>query len=140
MYKRVFLSTAIATSIIFTGCTPLKRAQTGMARAIAGSDVREVNGHEVYCSEGKVCSEIDVLSISAEDRDGGRVRVVLKNRTGNTALVKIGIEIRDRKTGEILAKSRPENVAIPPTEEKVYDMPGINKEHALLRVLMNAAI
>ncbi len=119
-------------------CTPLKRAQTGLARGIAGSEVIKVDGHEVYCSEGKVCSEVDVLSIAVEDRDGGQVRVKLKNRTGNTALVQIRLEIRSAD-GEVFTETRPENVAIPGTQEKSYEMRGIFKKGASVRVIMNTA-
>jgi hypothetical protein len=135
--KRVYLATFVM--VLLSACTPLKRAQTGMARAIAGSDTINVGGHEVYCSEGKVCAEVDVLAIVAEDRDGGRVKVSLKNRTGNTALVQIHLQIKNPATGEILTETRPENVAIPGTQEKTYDMPGVNRKGAVVRVLMNVA-
>lgn len=124
--------------LILGACTPLKRAQTGLARGITGNEVIRVDGHEVYCSEGKVCSEIDVLGIAVEDRDGGKVRVTLKNRTGNTALVQVRLEIRSTQ-GEVLSETRPENVAIPATQEKAYEMRGIFKQGARLRVIMNTA-
>lgn len=124
--------------LLSCSCTPLKRAQTGLARAIAGSTKLHVNGHEVYCSEGKVCSEIDVLSINAEDKDKGRVKVLLKNRTGNTALIQIRLQLI-ADNGEIVSETRAENVAIKPTEEKLYDMPGFNKKGAKIVVLLNVA-
>lgn len=119
-------------------CTPLKRAQTGLARGIAGSSTIKVDGHEVYCSEGKVCAEVDVLAIGVEDRDGGRVRVTLKNRTGNTALVQIRLQIMNAKH-EVLSETRAENVALPPTQEKIYEMPGVYRKGATVRVLLNTA-
>lgn len=140
MKKLIVLAMAsIAAFLLVSGCTPLKRAQTGLARGIAGSDVIKVGQHEVYCSEGKVCSEIDVLAIAAEDRDYGKVRVTLKNRTGNTALVQIRIEIKNPTTGEVLYETRPEQVAIPGTQEKNYEMPGISRKGASVRVLLNVA-
>jgi hypothetical protein len=128
----------VITALLFS-CTPLKRAQTGMARAIAGSETIKVGGHEVYCSEGKVCAEIDVIAIGVEDRDGGKVKVTLKNRTGNTALVQIRLQIFNPNSGEVLSETRSENVAIPPTQEKIYEMPGVYKKGSLVRVLLNTA-
>ena len=68
--------------VVFNVLSPLKRAQTGLARGIAGSDTIQVHGHEVYCSEGKVCAEVEVLAIGVEDRDGGKVKVTLKKPHG----------------------------------------------------------
>lgn len=134
MKKLLALSFILAAS----SCTPLKRAQTGIARGIGGSDTIKVDGHEVYCSQGRVCSEVDVVGIAVEDRDGGKVRVTLKNRTGNTALVAIRLEIKSAN-GEVLTETRPEQVALPATQEKTYEMPGVFKKGALVRVLLNAA-
>lgn len=132
---RLFLLTAL---LLAASCTPLKRAQTGIARGIGGSEVIMVDGHEVYCSQGRVCAEVDVLSISVEDRDGGKVRVVLKNRTGNNALLAIRLEIKSA-SGEVLTETRPEQVALPATQEKTYEMPGVYKKGATVRVLLNTA-
>jgi hypothetical protein len=139
MHKILLLVSVTLAAFYITSCTPLKRAQTGLARGIAGSSLTTVGGHEVYCSEGKVCAEIDVLAISVEDRDGGRVRVTLKNRTGNTALVQIRLQIKNKDTGEIITETRSENVALPATQEKVYEMPGVNRQGSVVRVLLNAA-
>lgn len=133
--KKILLASIL---ILAASCTPLKRAQTGIARSIGGSEVIRVGGHEVYCSQGRVCAEVEVLSISAEDRDGGKVRVVLKNRTGNTALVAIHLQIQSA-SGEVLTETRPEQVALPATQEKAYEMPGVYKQGATVRVLLNTA-
>ncbi|HXW59919.1 MAG TPA: hypothetical protein VEK06_00115 [Myxococcota bacterium] len=123
--------------LAFSSCTPMKRAQTGLARSIAGQERIKVDGYEVYCSEGKVCSEIDVLSISMENRDKGKVRVTFKNRTGNTALFQVRLEIRD--PAGAVTETRPENIAIPPTQELSWEMPGVAKQGGTVRVLMNTA-
>ncbi|HXW53473.1 MAG TPA: hypothetical protein VEL47_05140 [Myxococcota bacterium] len=136
--KNIIFVTAIG-ALLFASCTPLKRAKTGVTRAIAGSETTNVGGHEVYCSEGEVCAEIDVLAVSVEDRDGGRVRVTLKNRTDNTALIQIRLQIKNPTTGEVFSETRPENVAIPATQEKIYEMPGVFKKGAVVRVLLNTA-
>src|SRR5689334_8866439 len=127
---------------ILNGCTPMKRAQTGIVRGIAGQETIKVDGNEVYCSQGKVCSEIDVLAISMEQRDGGKVRVTFKNRTDNTALFQVRLEVRGPGApggpgGEILRETRPENVVIPATQEKTYEMPGIAVKGGTVRVIMN---
>lgn len=124
--------------LAFSGCTGMKRAQTGLARSIAGQETIRVDGFEVYCSEGKVCSEVDVLSISMQDRDKGKVRVVFKNRTGNTALFQVRLEIRNA-AGEVVHETRADNVAVPPTQEKPYEMNGIAVKGGTVRVLMNTA-
>ncbi len=124
--------------LFLISCTPMKRAQTSLARSITGSDAIKVGGHEVYCSEGKVCAEVEVLSIWVEDRDGGKVRVVLKNRTGNTALVQVRMEVR-AANGEVLTETRPENVPLPATQEKSYEMNGVARKGASVRVILNTA-
>jgi hypothetical protein len=128
----------ISFLLILSSCTPMKRAQTGLARGIAGSSDTRVGGHEVYCSQGEVCSEVEVVAIAMEERDGGKVRVTLKNRTGNTALVQIRLEIKSAQ-GELLTESRPENFVLPPTQEKTYEMPGIARRGAFVRVILNTA-
>jgi len=122
----------------FISCTPMKRMQTGISRGLIGSEKISIDGHEVYCSEGPVCSEVEVLAISVENRDGGRVRVTFKNRTDNQALVQVRLQIISAD-GEVLAETRAENFPIPPTQEKVYEMPGVYKKDAKVRVMINTA-
>ncbi len=128
----------ILASLFFTSCTPMKQAQTSIARGIGGSKVIEVNGHEVYCSQGRVCAEVDVLSIDADNSDYGKVRVTFKNRTGDSVLVKIKLEIRNENNG-MLDETRPENFPIPPTQEATYEYSGISRKNSKVRVLLNAA-
>jgi len=128
----------ISFLLILGSCTPMKRAQTGIARGIAGSTETKVGGNEVYCSQGEVCSEVDVVAISMEERDGGKVRVTLKNRTGDTALIQIRLEIKSAQ-GEVLTETRPENFVLPPTQEKTYEMPGVARRGAFVRVILNTA-
>jgi len=124
--------------LILSACTTMKRVQTSMSHAVAGSERIEVGGHEVYCSEGKVCSEIDVIAIAVEDRDGGKVRVTLRNRTPNTALIQIRLATKSPQ-GEVLTETRPENFVLPPTQEKSYEMPGVARKGATIRVLLTTA-
>lgn len=134
MKKILFLGALLALSF---SCTPMNRAQTGLARTIAGQETIKVDGYEVYCSEGKVCSEIDVLAISMQDRDQGKVLVTFKNRTGNTALFQVRLQVRDA-SGEMI-ETRPQNVVIPPTQEKTIERNGIAKKGGTVRVLLNTA-
>jgi hypothetical protein len=136
--KKILALLALALALGISSCTGLKRGQTAVSRAIVGEVSKTVDGHEIYCSQGPVCSEVDVLKISAEPRAGGKVRVTLKNRTGNTALLQIRLEIRSA-AGELLTETRPENVAIPPTQEKTYEMPGVYQPNAVVRVILNTA-
>lgn len=122
----------------FAGCTPMKRAQTGIVRGIAGQETIKVDGYEVYCSEGKVCSEIDVLTISMEQRNNGKVRVTFKNRTDNTALFQVRLEVRD-PAGNLWQETRADNVALPPTQERTWEMPGVASKGGTVRVLLNTA-
>jgi hypothetical protein len=128
----------VISFLCLSSCTPMKRAQTGIARSIAGSTEIKIDGNEVYCSQGEVCSEVDVVAIAMEDRNGGKVRVTLKNRTGNTALIQIRLEVKSPQ-GEVLVETRPENFVLPPTQEKTYEMPGIARQGAKLRVILNTA-
>lgn len=109
-----------------------------MARTIVGEKSYEINGHEVYCSLGLICSEIDVLAINKEDRDGGKVMITFKNRTGNNAIFQVRLEILNAQN-EILSHTRPENVAIGATQEKIYEMPGLYKKNGKIRVILSKA-
>lgn len=128
----------VLLALAFSGCTPMKRAQTSIARGVGGNEVIKVGQHEVYCSQGRVCSEVDVLAIAMEKRDGGKVMVTLKNRTGDTVLVQIRLQIRNQE-GQILFDGVPDNFAIPATQEKNYEMPGVAKLGGSVRVLLNTA-
>lgn len=137
MKKIVFLMLIVAFNF---SCTPLKRAQTNFARSVAGSDVIKIGNHEAYCSQGQVCSEVDVLAISFDkehDDVVDTVKVVLKNRTDRNALVRIRLQITESDGRQV--ETRPELFSIPPTEEKTYKMPGVYKKGAKVRVLLNAA-
>jgi hypothetical protein len=140
MKRKLYINLAliITSNFITSSCTPMKRAETAIARGVGGSVLSRVDGNEVYCSQGRVCSEVEVMAIWVEDRDNGKVRVVLKNRTGNTALVQIRLEIISA-SGEVLTESRPENFPIPATQEKSYEMPGIARKGATVRVQLNTA-
>lgn len=116
----------------------MKRAQTSIARGIGGSKVIQIDGHEVYCSQGRVCSEIDVLSISSEKKNYGAVKIKFKNRTGDAVLVKIKIEVLDNN-GNLLDETRPEHHPIPPIQESTYEVKGLSRLNSHMRILLNAA-
>lgn len=134
--KRLMIIGACLMPFIFDGCTGLKRSQTAVSRGIVGRVDKEVSGHRVYCGQGQVCSEVDVIGISAQDN--GMVKVTLENRTGNTALVQVSLEILDA-AGNILTSTRPENVSIPKYQKTVYSMPGVYQKGSVVRVMVNEA-
>ena len=94
--------------------------------------------HEIYCSQGRVCAEIDVLKIDVEDKDGGKVKITLKNRTGDTSLIQIHLQVIGAD-GDILTETKPENFTLPPTQEKIYQMPGVARKNSHVRVFLNLA-
>jgi hypothetical protein len=136
---KYFLLIAVAIVVGLSSCTSLKKAELGVARTIAGSETIEIDGHEVYCSEGRVCAEVAVLSIEPVNVDGGMVRVTLQNRRRETSLIQIKLQIKDRKTGDLLDETRPENLPLPPTQEKIYERTRIYRKDAKVRVLLNPA-
>jgi hypothetical protein len=123
---------------ILEGCTGIKRMQTSISNAISGSEVIKVGNHEVYCSQGKVCSEVDVLSIEMDDENGGDVHITFKNRTHHTALFQARIEVRDTQ-GRLLDETRPENVVLPPTQERPLTLLGLARKDASVKLFLNAA-
>ena len=53
--------------------------------------------------------------------------------------MQVRLQIKNPATGEVISESRSENVAIPPTQEKIYEMPGIYRKGSVVRVLLNTA-
>jgi hypothetical protein len=133
MKKMIFFSLIVVVSF---SCTPLKHAQTSIARGIAGSSVIKVSGHEVYCSQGQVCSEVEVLEITPVEKTKA-VNVVLKNRTDHNAVVKIVVQMIEPDGTK--TETRAELISIPPTELKTYTLTSLYKKDAKYRVLLNAA-
>lgn len=118
-------------------CAQVRYAQTSIGQAINNPVTREFAWGEVYCGQGTVCSEIEVISVDIEKRDGGRIDVRLHNRTGNFAAVQIALEIV-APNGTKLDDTNFEDVGISPRQERLWSMPGIYKNNAKVRVMLRA--
>lgn len=131
----VFVS-CLLLGFLFAACTPLRQAQTGISGAIAGQKLLKYDWGEVYCSQGVVCGEVEVVRVDIERRNGGRVVVTLKNRTQQNIVVSVHLQIYDQN-GVVLLETNPDQFPLPHTQAKRYEMPGIFREGALVRVMLN---
>jgi len=123
------------TLILLEGCAQVRSAQTAIGQAIDNSTTIPFAWGEVYCGRGTVCSEIEVVRVDFENREGGRVEVTLHNRTGLSVAAQIALEITNDK-GVRLDSSTYQNIALPPRQEIVWEMPGIYHKNAKVRVLL----
>src|SRR3989338_9105421 len=78
---------------LLQACAGVRQAQTGIRQGINNSVDQQFSWGEVYCGQGTVCSEIEVLRVDFENRNGGQVQVTLHNRTGLDLQAQIGLEI-----------------------------------------------
>ena len=131
---RFFLIISIL-SVLVSSCAGVRQAQTGLRGAINNSVEQKYKWGEVYCGEGTVCSEIEVLRVDFENRNGGRVEVTLHNRTGLGLQAQIGLEIMN-DDGARLDSSTFQDIGIPASQEKVWSMPGVYQKGAKIRVIL----
>lgn len=117
------------------GCAQARYAQTGIGQTIDNAVTVPFAWGEVYCGRGKVCAEVEVVRVDFEDRNNGRVEVTLRNRTGLTVALQIGLEILD-ENGTRLDRTTFQDVPLPGRQEKVWEMPGIYKKGAKIRVIL----
>lgn len=115
------------------GCAQIRYGQTAIGQTIDNASVQTYDWGEVYCGKGTVCSEIEVVRVDFENRDGGRVEVTLHNRTNEQAAVQIALEIL-AENGTRLDKTSFQDLPLAPRQEAVWDMPGIYKKGARIRV------
>lgn len=120
-------------------CKTVKKAQIGVKEFFDPAEHTEINGHEVYCAKGRVCSEVKVLNVSAENKKLGKISVRLKNQTSDTALVQIKFELYAKDSDILLDETRPENISIPAKQEKLYQMDHISQPNAKIKVFLNTA-
>ena len=129
----------IIIASIFLGllqaCAGVRQAQTGIRQGINNSVDQEFSWGSVYCGQGTVCSEVEVLRVDFENRNGGQVQVTLHNRTGLDLQVQIALEIINSE-GARLDQSTFQNVGIPASQQAVWMMPGIYQKGAKIRVIM----
>ncbi len=95
--------------------------------------LRRLRG-EVYCGSGVVCAEVEVLSLSAENRDGGTVDVVLHNRTGEARAIQVALVIDSK--GVKVDETNFQDLAFEARQERTFSMPGINRTGHQLRVVL----
>src|SRR5687768_1409555 len=82
-----------SVSLLLVSCAGMRRAQTGIGQTINNASTQKFAWGEVYCGQGTVCSEIEVLRVDFENRNGGVVEVTLHNRTGVHVQAQIALEI-----------------------------------------------
>lgn len=134
MRKLIILGVCVCLSLL-SACAGVRRAQTGMRESINNSSTQEFPWGEVYCGQGTVCGEIEVLRVDFENRNGGQVQVTLHNRTGLDLQVQISLEILN-KEGARLDQSNFQNVGVLASQRTVWTMPGIYWEGAKIRVIL----
>ena len=121
------------------GCTQMRYAQTSLGRAIDNPATIQFAWGEVYCGRGAVCSEIEVVSVDFEKRDGGRAEVTLRNRTGMSVAGQIALEIVS-DTGARLDATTFQNIVLPPRQEIIWEMPGVYRLGGKIRVMLRQRV
>jgi hypothetical protein len=121
--------------LLLQGCAQMRYAQTSIGQAIDSPVTVSFSWGEVYCGRGQVCAEVEVKRVDFEKRNGGRVEVTLHNRTGLSLSAQIALEIVS-ETGARLDSTMFQNIALPPRQEIVWEMPGIYHEGGKIRVLL----
>jgi hypothetical protein len=122
---------------VFLACAQVRYAQTEVGQTIDNPVTQTYPWGEVYCGQGTVCAEIEVRRVDVEDEDGGRVQVTLHNRTGEQVAAQIQLQILDG-TGAELDSTNFENVPLQPRQEMTYEMPGVYRKGAKVRVVLRA--
>lgn len=134
--KQFFLPLIFILSLLLTqSCAQMKTAQTSIGQAIDNSMTVDFDWGQVYCGRGSVCAEIEVVRVDFANRDGGRVEVTLHNRTGLSVAAQIALEIVT-DAGVRIDASTYQDIALPPRQETVWEMPGIYHKGAKIRVLL----
>jgi hypothetical protein len=132
---RIILSLLLASTLF--ACAQARYAQTSVEQAVDNPVTQSYAWGEVHCPQGTVCAEIEVLRVDIEPRTGGRIEVTLHNRTGESVVAQIALEILDAQ-GVRLDKTNFQDVPLAPRQEQVWDMPGVYQENAKVRVVMRA--
>jgi hypothetical protein len=134
--QKLMLGLVSATAAIaFSGCAQVRYAETAVGGAIDNPVTVPAAWGEVYCGRGVVCAEVEVLSLSAENRDGGTVDVLLHNRTGEARAIQVALEVIDSK-GVKVDETNFQDLALEARQERTFSMPGINRTGHQLRVVL----
>jgi len=131
--KRVILIALGLMSLLGSSCTQSKYAQTSVSQAISSPVTTTFPWGEVYCGHGEVCAEVEVVRVDVQNKDGGRVEVILHNRTFSTVAVQISLEIID-ENGAATDRTNFYNVPLQPRQEKPWHMPNLMKKDHKVRV------
>lgn len=135
--KKVLVLSCLFAAIMSSGCSQMKYAQTGIDQTIHNAVTKQFEWGEVYCGQGVVCAEVEVRRVDVENRDGGRVDVVLHNRTGTQVAAQIGLEVLSPE-GAVLDRTTFFNIALQPRAEQFWSMPGIMQKNQKIRVSLRA--
>lgn len=136
MHKLVFgLLSAVCAVAFSGGCAQVRYAETAVGGAIDNPVTVPASWGEVYCGRGVVCAEVEVLTVNAENRDGGTVDVVLHNRTGEARAIQVALEVIDSK-GVKVDETNFQDLALEARQERTWSMPGINRTGHQLRVVL----
>jgi hypothetical protein len=117
------------------GCAQARYAETAVGAAVDNPVTIEAAWGEVACGRGVVCAEIEVLRLDAEERDGGRIDVLLHNRTGEARAVQVALEILTTDGVKVDATNF-QDIAIEARQERTFSMPGIHRKGHRVRVLL----
>lgn len=137
MIRTMKMVTAACIAALALSCAQARYARTSVEQAVDNPVTQSYDWGEVHCYQGTVCAEIEVLRVDIEERDGGRIEVVLHNRTGESVAGQIAIQVLDQN-GAKLDESNYQDIALPPRQETSWDMPGIFRTGASIRILLRA--
>jgi hypothetical protein len=130
-----WLALCVVSSSLSLGCAQLRYAETAVGAAVDNPVTLTTAWGEVTCGRGVLCAEIEVLRVDAEERDGGRIDVLLHNRTGEARAVQIALEILS-VDGVKVDGTNYQDIAVEARQERTFSMPGINRQGHRIRVLL----
>lgn len=131
--KKLFI--VCATLGLLQACAGMRQAQTGIRQTINNPVEQKFKWGEVYCGQGTICGEIEVVRVDFENRNGGQVQVTLHNRTGLDLQAQISLEIYNDE-GAQLDQSNFQNIGMPASQNRVWTLPGIYQKGAKIRVVL----
>jgi hypothetical protein len=135
--RRVLSLLALSFSVVagLGGCAQARYAETAVGAAVDNPVTIEASWGEVSCGRGVICAEIEVLRVDAEERDGGRIDVLLHNRTGEARAVQVALEILTADGVKVDATNF-QDIAVEARQERTFSMPGIHRKGHRIRVLL----
>ena len=79
--------------------------------------------------------EHKLVSVDAEERDGGRIDVNLHNRTGEARAIQISLEVINNN-GVKVDSTNFQDFALEARQERTFSMPGIHRAGHKIRVVL----